>query len=302
MENCPTDHLMSTTIDTAPAPALTPHRPAMRYHGGKWRLAPWIIGHFPPHRIYVEPYGGAGSVLLRKPRCYSEIYNDLDGEVVNLFRQLRENPVQLAAEVMLTPYAREEYQAAFPPASTDIESARRLLVRSWMGFGSNAQQRAVKSGFRANAIRSYTVPAHDWANFPPAVLEIAERLRGVTIENQPALELMRKHDGADTLFYLDPPYPHSTRSNRMGSGSHLGYTHEMTDDDHLDLIAAAWGLSGMVVISGYRCSLYDDSLDGWHRVDKHAWADSSSRGAGCRTESLWINEAAWQSLNAESGR
>ena len=89
-------------------------RPALRYHGAKWRLAPWVIGHMPPHKVYVEPYGGAAGVLLRKPRSYSEVYNDLDGDIVTLFRVLRD-PMRreaLIEALTLTPYAREEFELA----------------------------------------------------------------------------------------------------------------------------------------------------------------------------------------------
>jgi DNA adenine methylase len=110
--------------------------PLIRYHGAKWRLAPWIISHFPKHRIYVEPFGGSGSVLLRKKQSEIEVYNDLDGEIVNLFRVARDNGEELSRLVYLTPYSREEFVKSFEPSDDPIEQARRTVVRSFQGFGS----------------------------------------------------------------------------------------------------------------------------------------------------------------------
>jgi DNA adenine methylase len=183
------------------------NRPLLRYHGGKWNLADWIISHFPPHRVYVEPYGGAASVLLSKERSYGEVYNDLDGEIVNLFRVVREHPKRLMRLLAYTPFSRNEYRNAFEIVEHDhVEMARRTIIRSFMGFGSNSINRAVKSGFRANSNRSGTTPAHDWANYPPNVRRVARRLRGVVIENRPASEIIAQHDSPETLFYLDPTF------------------------------------------------------------------------------------------------
>ena len=103
-------------------------RPLVRYHGGKWMLAPWIIAHFPPHRTYVEPFGGGGSVLLRKTRSYAEVYNDLGGEIVNLFRVARARGEELARLVELTPFARAEFAESYEPAEDELEEARRLIA------------------------------------------------------------------------------------------------------------------------------------------------------------------------------
>ncbi len=114
-----------------------PARPVLRWFGGKWKLAPWILSHFPAHRVYVEPFGGAGSVLMRKPRSYCEVYNDIDCEVVNLFRVLRDpgQAARLIADLELTPFSRDEFIAAYEPAEDPAELARRLVMRSFMGFG-----------------------------------------------------------------------------------------------------------------------------------------------------------------------
>lgn len=261
---------------------MTPERPVLRYFGGKWILAPWIISHFPAHRVYCEPFGGGASVLMRKPMSYAEIYNDLDGEVVNLFRVLRdrEQAETLYRILGLTPFAREEFNESYEPSSDVIEQARRTLIRSFMGFGSNAVNRAERTGFRANANRSGTTPAHDWVNWPEQIKFISERLQGVVIENRDAREVMAQQDNPTTLHFVDPPYVHGTRSEKHG------YRHEMTDQDHEDLISFLQTLKGMVVLCGYHNKIYDRL--GWGVIEREAHAD----GARDRVEVLWLNEAA----------
>lgn len=258
-----------------------PFRPLLRWHGGKWLLAPWIIEHFPAHRVYVEPFGGAGSVLMRKPRAYAEIWNDLDGEVVNIFRVLRSpDAYRLVDALRLTPFSRAEFDGAYGLSDDAVERARRLVIRSFMGFGSNGHNRP--TGFRANSNRSGTTPAHDWANYPDSLVRVIQRLSGVTVENKAAKAVMAQHDGPDTLHYVDPPYVFETRSDLSKD-----YAHELTDDDHTELLVFLRGLSGMVVLSGYPSALYDDALPDWRRVERRALAD----GAAERVEVLWINPA-----------
>lgn len=254
-------------------------RPALRWHGGKWMLAPWIIGHFPEHRCYVEPFGGAASVLIRKPRSYAEVYNDLDDDVVNLFRVLRSpEAARLIRLLRLTPFARVDFMEAYQLSDDPVERARRLVERSFMGFGANGHARS--TSFRANSNRSGTTPAHDWANYPDALENIVERLRGVVIEHRDALQVMAAHDTPETLHYVDPPYVFSTRSDLSKD-----YRHELTDADHGALLAFLRDLKGTVILSGYPHELYDNMLADWHRIERAALAD----GAKKRTEVLWIN-------------
>ena len=262
----------------------TIERPVLRYHGGKFRLAGWIIDHFPAHRIYTETFGGAASVLLQKPRCYAEVVTDLDGEIVNLFRVLR-NPTQareLERLLHLTPFAREEFEESYLPAADPIEQARRTVVRSFMGFGS-ASVSGGRTGFRANSNRSGTTPAHDWMNYPDNLPSFCERLRGVVIENRPAADVLLQHDTPQTLHYVDPPYLLSTRNKDRRTA----YRFEMTDDQHVELSEVLRSLKGMVVLSGYSCPLYDELYPDWQRVERKAFAD----GARERTEVLWLNPA-----------
>lgn len=268
--------------------ATSPTRPVLRWHGGKWLLAPWIIEHIPAHRIYVEPFGGVASVLLRKDRSYAEVWNDLDDELVNLFRVLRGPDASRLVEMLrLTPFARTEFVMAYQQCEDPVERARRMLVRSFMGF-SNTGTLGRSTGFRADSNKSGTTPAHDWANYPSQVPAIVERLAGVVIEHRDALDVMTTHDRPDALHYVDPPYVHRTRSGGNPYCAKHKYQHEMTDADHAKLIAALHRLRGMVIVSGYADAIYDEGLAGWQRVTRASLADGARR----RTEVLWINPAA----------
>lgn len=269
-------------------------RPLLRWHGGKWMLAPWIISHFPAHRIYVEPFGGAASVLLRKERSYAEVYNDLDDDVVNLFRVLRGSIAdsrELHHRLVLTPFARTEFVEAYQPTDDPIEKARRLIIRSFMGFGSDGHNGARPTGFRANSHRSGTTPAHDWRNYTDCLEPIMARVAGICIEHRPAIEVMAQQDSTATLHYVDPPYVHATRSTAKNS-TRKNYAHELSDADHSQLLNFLTGLRGMVVLSGYPHDLYDSVLTGWRRVEREALAD----GARPRTEVLWLNPACADAL------
>lgn len=273
-------------------------RPVLRYHGGKFRLAPWVMRHFPPHSCYVEPFGGAAGVLLQKPRAYAEVYNDLDGDVTNFFRVLRD-PVQrleLERAIALTPYARDEFVLAWEPTDDPIERARRTAVRAQMGFGSAGATKR-KTGFRIDTKRAYGTAQHLWAEYPSAIAAAGQRLTGVLIENRPALKVMEQHDSFNTLHFVDPPYMHETRVLQGGMSNARGgyYRHEMTDDDHADLLQALLRLDGMVVVSGYETDLYNDTLSGWQTRRTKARI-SAGRGTAIRTEVLWLNPACADAL------
>jgi DNA adenine methylase len=270
-----------------------PTRPVLRWHGGKWLLAPWIISHFPAHRIYVEAFGGAASVLLRKDRAYAEYYSDLDGDVVNLFEVLRSPDADRLIDLLrLTPFARAEFAGAYEHSDDPIERARRIVVRSFMGFGSAAAC-GKSTGFRATSDRSGTTPVHDWVNFPETLAAVVDRLRGVVIENRPAMTVMAERDRPDALHYVDPPYVHETRARGNPYCDKGQYRHELSDDDHRELLAFLRELQGMVVLSGYPAPLYDELLPEWRRIERPARAD----GARDRTEVLWINPAAAKSMS-----
>ncbi|CAJ3454861.1 D12 class N6 adenine-specific DNA methyltransferase [Burkholderia pseudomallei] len=154
-----------------------------------------------------------------------------------------------------------------------------------MGFGSAGATKGA-TGFRIDTKRNYGTAMHVWAHVPEKLAQFGHRLRGVLIENRPALRVIRDHDTPSTLFYVDPPYVHDTR--KMGSAC---YRHEMSDDDHRELLEVLLAVEGMVVLSGYPHPLYDTMLARWERVETSATM-AAGRGTGIRTEVLWISPRA----------
>lgn len=272
---------------------VRPTRPLLRYHGGKWRLAEWLISHFPPHNVYVEPFGGAASVLLQKPRCYAEVYNDLDGDIVNVFRvlQCHEKRALLIDKLRFTPYARAEFNLAWEQTDDPVESARRVIIRAQMGFGSAGATKC-STGFRRDTERRYTTAMQDWVRYPDCLPPIINRMMGVQLETRPALDVIRTNDSVGTLFYVDPPYLHDTR---VMDGSTRYYRHEMTNADHVELLDRLNQVQGMVVLNGYPSELYENALQGWRRVEKQSRA-SAWRGTSMRTEVIWLNKACSDAL------
>lgn len=158
-----------------------------------------------------------------------------------------------------------------------LERARRTLIRSHMGHGSNGIHKS--TGFRAAGLRANNLSVHAWAGLPSTVRATVERLRGVVIENRPALDLIARHDDPAALFYVDPPYLPETRERACR------YTHELDWRGHLELLDALRGVKGRVVLSGYASVLYDDALTSWRRIELKARAD----GGVERVEVLWLN-------------
>lgn len=260
-------------------------RPALRYFGGKFRIAPWIISHFPPHTCYCEPYGGAASVLLVKQPSQFEFYNDIDGEIVNFFRVLRNRGDELIRQIELTPYSREEQEAALIPFGDELERARRFYVRSWQTIvGADHRYR---SGWRLLYQSSKNVDVvADWNN-TSHLNAIVWRLKQIQIENRPALELIQRVDTPETLFFLDPPYVKSTRSEKHRDV----YRFEMDDADHQALANVVNQLQGMVIIAGYDSPLYQDLYPGFQKTFKKTRKNSGVAA----TECLWLSPSATKS-------
>jgi len=263
-----------------------PH-PVLKYYGSKFRIAKWIIQHFPAHRHYVEPFGGAANVLLVKEPSKLETYNDLNGDLVNFFQTLRDRPDDLVEKIKLTPWARDEFTACLVPTDEPLERARRLFCRLWQSYQSNAL--LSKGNWRRHTHGRRSV-LNDIK--PQNLFDASERFLKVQIESRDAFRLMEDLDSADTLFYLDPPYVFSTRTVKKG------YSHEMTDDDHRKFADAVHRLKGLVVISGYPSKIYEDLFEsrGWKRTDKQAVTLSGSK----RTESLWLSPSVTAQISLDA--
>jgi DNA adenine methylase len=262
-----------------------PKHPALNYYGSKFRLAPWIIKHFPKHETYVEPYAGGASVLLAKGPSYVEVYNDLDNEVVNFFVQLRENPDELIRQILLTPYARWEYEISLLEGLLlgDLERARRFFVRSWLSFSGSRSKIATGWRYQISNARGGKM-TEDFARVDH-LFDIAMRLKKVQIEQDEALRIISRFDSPETLFYVDPPYPAETRSKKWAKQA---YSFEMNTQDHQELLDLLSQVDGMVIISTYANDLYEKELDGWMR----SVSKSRNRGQIQKTEILYISPKA----------
>ena len=249
----------------------------LNYPGAKWGMARQIVSMMPKHRSYLEPFFGSGAVLFSKPPSPIETVNDIDGDIVNFFKVLRERPADLAEAVSLTPYARDVFEnAQLDREDTDFNRAHQFAIRSKMAHGFKTYQ---KTGFKIDVHareRAYCVSY--WNRLPKDLLEAAERLKNVQIENQNALDLIRKFNFDNVLIYADPPYLMETRSGKQ-------YRHEMSDQDHVALLDALKQHKGMVILSGYPSELYRRELAGWSVIYKK----SHNQNADQRTEALWCN-------------
>ena len=263
-------------------------RPALRYYGGKWRIAPWVISHFPPHINYLEPCGGAASVLLQKPPSKLETYNDLDNRIVNFFQVLRDRPDELINALRLTPWARAEFEACQTLALDPLENARRFAVLCWQSVSKPGGSWRVMYNY---ADRPKPMPA-DLVDIDH-LHHIAQRLKQVQIECKNALKVIEQYDNPDSLIYFDPPYLPDTRVNSKN------YYHVDQDEQfHHQAAEVLHQAKGLVVISGYAHPLYQRLFEarGWPRFDKRTQANSGA----IRVESVWLSPRTYKALNNES--
>jgi DNA adenine methylase len=261
--------------------------PLINWVGGKWNLADWIIPHLPTHYTYVEPFGGAMAVLLQKPRSDVEVYNDIDGRLVNLWRVVRDRPEELRRRLQLTLYSREEYLDAREKllrgeVEDELERAALFFTTIRQGFAAVAAQRRTGWAY-AVTIGS---PTSAWLRAIDETLPaVSERIRSVQIENLDWRKILKVYDSPDTCFYLDPPYvPTATRAPRI-------YRHHMTVEDHVELCEKLNAIKGKAVLSGYPNEIYDTMLKSWQRLtlDRAVYSMPANGTRPRATEVLWIN-------------
>lgn len=274
-------------------------RPLLRYFGGKWQLRHWIIDHLPPHQFYAEPFAGGASVLLAKaPAPGGEILNDLNRDLVNLFRvmQSSESAAELQRRLDWTPFAKAELETSREPTDDPVERARRMLVRSFMGIEVSGVC-GTSSGFRMGNVdlnrldqdgsRTFRNCARDWDNWRRGLDAIRHRLTKVMIYERDALEFIALMGSPDCLLYIDPPYHIETRTRAHGGSR---YAVEFGTDEHAKLVATLLDTQAMVVLSGYPHESYEPlEAAGWQKVEKDYRANMSERR---RTECLWISPSA----------
>ena len=259
---------------------------AFGWYGGKYTHLDFILPHIPRDAThFCDVYGGSAVILLNLPPFPVETYNDIDSELVTFFRVLREDADNLIRAIGLTPFSREELLRACEPASglSDLERARRFFVRARQTRTGLAQTSS--TGRWAHCVLTSRAgmagAVSRWLGSIDKLPEIAQRFQRVQIENAPALEVIRRYDTPQTVFYLDPPYVHSSR------GDTTAYRFEMSDDDHEDLAQLLVTIRGRAVLSGYWSDLYNELYSEWRRVDAPPKTAHSVRQM--RQESLWMN-------------
>lgn len=250
----------------------------LHYPGSKWSMADWIIEHMPDHETYLEPFFGSGAVLFNKVPSSVETVNDLDSQVVNLFQVVRDRAEELAEKIWWTPHSRREYYKSYEITGDEMEDARRFLVRCWQAIGAKTSDR---TGWKSSIEASSSLKPKEWRRLPEKLIYVADRLKDVQVENQPALKLLERYRRPKVLIYVDPPYILETRSKRH-------YKHEMTIQDHEELLEALDQHPGPVLLSGYDHSLYNTRLSHWRRETFQVRAEAGVS----RTEVLWINPMA----------
>ncbi|RME49326.1 MAG: DNA adenine methylase [Caldilineae bacterium] len=273
-------------------------RIAFGWYGGKFSHLDWLLPLLPKTTHYCEPFGGSAAVLLNREPSPVETYNDLDGEVVNFFRVLREQKEALCEAIGLTPFSREEFEKAISEpteALPALERARRFYVRARQVRTGLAQK--ASSGrwahCRLTSRAGMAGAVSRWLGSVEGLPEIAQRLLRVQIENDTAINVIRRYDSPETLFYCDPPYPHGSR------GDNNAYRYEMSDEEHRELAYVLHNVQGKVALSGYHCDLLDELYEDWLCVESPPKNCHSVKTP--RVEVLWVNyeleqKPEWQTL------
>jgi len=261
---------------------------AFGWYGGKYSHLDWLLPLLPECHHYCEPFGGSAAVLLNRQPSPVETYNDIDGEVVNFFRVLRDSRDELLYQIGMTPFSREEFLGAIETNGngqhlSDIERARRFFIRARQVRTGLAQTASV--GRWANCLNTSRAgmagAVSRWLGSVEGLEYIATRLLRVQVENDTAINIIKRYDSSRTLFYCDPPYPHQSR------GDSKAYSFEMTDAEHAELRRVLQSVKGRVAISGYDCDLMRHLYKDWqmHR-DRPKKAMSIKKE---RQEVLWTN-------------
>ncbi len=259
---------------------------AFGWYGGKFNHLNWLLPLLPQTQHYCEPFGGSAAVLINREPSPVETYNDVDREVVNFFRVLREHKDELIEAIGLTPFSREEFELALSEPDgniSDVERARRFFVRARQVRTGLAQ--TASAGRWAHCLLTSRAgmagAVSRWLGSVEDLAEIAQRLLRVQIEHAPAIEVIKRYDSEETLFYCDPPYPHDSRTDSNA------YAYEMTDNDHRELAEVLHHVKGKVALSSYHGDLMDELYSSWNFIEAPVKQIHSSKAP--RREAIWVN-------------
>ncbi len=277
----------------------------VRWYGGKGIMLQKLLPLIPMTPVYVEPYGGAASIMTNLSPRPCEVYNDLDGRLVNLFRVLQ-NPEQsklLLDRLRYTPYSFDEFCLALEQRESDdpIEAAWGFYVSQNQGFSGTADTKGNWGRVFVSA-NGMARNCSAWRSRKASLDAIIRRFERVQIDRCCALECIRYWDSANTTFYLDPPYAEETRAK----GERNVYAHEAEDNHHERLVDLILGAKGCVVLSGYDTPLYAPlDASGWRKIEFQTacHAEGRTRKSGLqgnfsaqakagRTEVVWLNPKA----------
>jgi DNA adenine methylase len=261
---------------------------AFGWYGGKFSHLDWLLPLLPECHHYCEPFAGSGAILINRPPSAVETYNDIDGEVVNFFRVLRDKPDMLVRAIGLTPFSREEYHLAIygdPSGISDVERARRFYIRARQTRTGLAQTASLGrwANCKDTSRAGMSGVVSRWLGGVDALDAIAQRLLRVQIENRPAVDVLRLYDSPQTLFYCDPPYLHATR------GDAKAYGFEMDEKQHGEFARAANECRGKLAVSGYEHPLMDELFPKpkWRKTFGPEKTIHSTKDT--RREVLWTN-------------
>jgi len=274
-----------------PPPVLQMSKPkkliAFGWYGGKFSHLDWLLPKLPNCLHYCEPFAGSGAVLLNRKPSPIETYNDIDGEVVNFFKVLREEKEVLIEQIALTPFSREEFGSAceLNPKLSSLERARRFYIRARQVRTGLAQTATIGrwANCKNTSRAGMSGVVSRWLGGVEQLEFIAERLLRVQIENRPAIDVIKLYDSEETLFYCDPPYIHETR------GDTKSYGYEMDNLAHRELAKILNSAKGLVAISNYECELMEELYPPkkWTKIYSPEKIIHSTKDI--RQEILWVN-------------
>ncbi|WP_440706232.1 DNA adenine methylase [Heyndrickxia oleronia] len=250
------------------------------WFGGKGKQAEYIISKMPRHKVYIEPFGGAAHVISQKARINHEVYNDIDGIVVNFIMQSIENTEKLIERCAVLPYSRELYEKwrreELP--RDPFEKAVRFFYLNRSAISKGNSEEVPKTGWRHSTSSSQN-PAMGYVNACKKIRAFARRMQGVMIEQMDFLKLIEKYDSKEALFYVDPPYV----------GREKFYAGGFTLKDHIELGEILNSVQGKVIISYYDDPLIQKMYKSWN-IERHGAFKQAVGGQniGVQAEELLI--------------